>query len=132
MMGMGPEMALVKSRVDPRAELAQFAAHVGSRAEVRAVEEMIRRELEFLPVRRSAAQRFLRWGKKRLQRGEESLEVGPAVWAKRADEPAEGRAAARTPAVTSLAAMPALRSGMAPKAGASPIPAAPVFARECP
>jgi hypothetical protein len=132
MIGMGPELLWVRSKFDPRPELAQHAAQVGSRAEVRALEEMIRRELEWLPVKRSASQRLFRWGKKRLGRGEVSLALGPAVWGKRSDVPAQRGAKVREFAGTTLAGMPGVRAGVRPVAAPAPISAAPVFARDCP
>jgi len=130
MTGMGPEALLVRSRVDPRVELAEYALRDCSRPEVRAVEEMIRRELACLPVRRSAAQRLLGWGRKRLRRDDVPLAVAPAVWRERAEAPTKAGAPARALGEATLAAMPAVRAGVRPDRAGPLIAALPVYARE--
>ena len=107
MRGMGPEALLVQARVDPRVVLAEYALHDCTREEARAVEELIRRELECLPVRHTAAERLLRWGRKRFRRADLPLAAAPAL----CREP-EGRAnhAADAPAARGgalIAAAPA-------------------------
>jgi|GEM_PF-6911981 len=130
MMGMGPEALLLKSKVDPRAELAEYARLGYSRMEVRAVDAMIRRELEYLPVRRSAVQRLLGWGKKRLRHDEVLLAGGPAIWAKGVERPVDRGSEVRASAATSLAAMPAIRSEVQPRGAAPSISATLVFTRD--
>lgn len=122
MRGMGPESLLVKSRVDPRVELAQYALRDGARVEARVVEEMLRRELELFPARHSAVRRLLRWGRERLRRDDVPLAGGPAVW--RAREGAE----ARELADATLAAMPAMRAPAAPEGASAPLSAIPRWA----
>jgi hypothetical protein len=128
MIGMGPEALLLKSRIDPRAELAEYARLEYPRAEVLAVEARIRSELENLPGKRSIAGRLLGWRRKRSPVGDVLLASGPALWRKRAGSPLELRGLEDAP----LAAMPAIR-GRGPPAGApSSIPEALVLARESP
>ena len=106
MWARGPEELLVKPRVDPRAELAQYAHFEGSRAGVRATDAMLRRELDFLPVKRSAFQRLLRWAKGEGRYERSPLAAAPAV-APRGPHP--GAAAdARTVGRAGLAALPTL------------------------
>jgi hypothetical protein len=129
MTGMGPEALLVRHRADPRAELAAYAIRDGSRAEVRAVEERLRRELELLPVRHTLGERLFRWGRKRLRREDVPLAAGPALYREGREATAETRAQARAFAGASLAAMPAIQAGVRPEGVRPPIAAAPVYAR---
>jgi hypothetical protein len=126
---IGPEALMVQSRIDPRVELAEFARMEYRFADMRSVEATIRGELKYLPVRRSASRRLLRWAHARL-RGEEvrvvgspagrSLAVGIAA------ERAAGLPALQGPA---LAAIPAARAGTRAERAAVPISAAPLFVR---
>jgi hypothetical protein len=129
MMGVRPMVLEVRGSVDPRVELARYAPHDGARAEARAVEEMIRRERELLPVKRTMLQRLLRWGQKRPRRGEDSLAVGPAVWGRRDLGLGGSATAADELAEATLAAMPAARAGQ--DEGAEPAPLAAALARGC-
>ena len=107
MTAIGPEALLVQARVDPRVVLAEYALHDCTREEVRAVEEMIRRELECLPVRHTAAERLVRWGRKRLRRADLPLAAAPALCREPEENapPAGGAPPARAGAL--MAAAPA-------------------------
>ncbi|MGA8709877.1 MAG: hypothetical protein ACLP8Y_06570 [Thermoplasmata archaeon] len=130
MRGMGPEALLIQARVDPRVVLAEYALHDCTREEVRAVEEMLRRELECLPVRHTAVQRLVRWGRKRLRRVDLPLAAAPALCREPEKAPHAPGAAARGLAGATLAALPALRAAVHP-AGAGPmVAAAPAYARD--
>jgi len=129
MMRMGPEALLVTPTVDPRVALAEFAVRDSTREGVRAVKAMLRRELEYLPVRRTAAQRLMRWGRKRLRRDDLPLAAAPALVREAAVAPAKTHAVARVFAGAALAAMGRLRAGARPKEAGALVAAAPVYAR---
>jgi hypothetical protein len=125
--GMGPEALLVRARVDPRVVLAEYALRDCTREGVRALEEMLRRDLEAFPVRRTLTQRLRGWGRQRLRRVDVPLAAAPAL---AREEVGSVDAAARAYDDATLAAMPALRALGRP-AGAEPLMCAmPVYARE--
>lgn len=109
MWAKGPEELLVRARVDPRAELAQYARFEGSRAGVRATDALLRRELDFLPVKRSPMRRFLRWVKGEGRYDRAPLAAAPAVSAG-ADVPgARAAAVRRAVGKVGLAALPVVQ-----------------------
>jgi hypothetical protein len=127
---MGPEALLVQARVDPRVVLAEYALRDCNREEVRAVEEMLRRELECLPVRYTAAQRLLRWGRKRLRRVDLPLAAAPALCREPEMAPAAPGTAARGLASATLAALPAWRAAVRPAGAGRMVAAAPAYVRD--
>jgi hypothetical protein len=129
MMRMGPEALLVKSKMDPRAELAEYARLEYSCADVHAIEARIRTELEYLPVRRSVGRRFLRWGQRRLRGEEDRAEAGRTVAPHAVEIAAAGSVQARALSGATLAAMPAMRAGSRPERMMGPISAAPILGR---
>jgi len=130
MVQVGPEALLVKSRVDPRAELAQYVHVKGSRGDVRATEAFLRRELAYLPVKRSAVQRLFGWGKKPARFDAAPLGAGPVVWPKGIESGSKSMADAREFAGTGLAALPAVRAGARPQGAPTPISALPALCPE--
>ena len=114
MRGTGPEELLVRAKADGRAQLAEYARLEHPLADPRSVEACLRRELELLPVRRSAAQRFLRWGRRWVPR--------------EAPEKRAGRSnVARDPPAPILAALPAANAE--PEIVAPRISLAPAYRR---
>ncbi|HLN51081.1 MAG TPA: hypothetical protein VK455_03370 [Thermoplasmata archaeon] len=120
----------MNSRIRPQTGIAEYLKPEYSRMEVRAVEELIRRELELLPVRHSAAQRLLRWGRKRLREDKLPLAAGPALWTQNDELGAKGARDDRVLATGTLAVLPAIRGVPCPVEGGRPLAAAPIFARD--
>ncbi len=126
---MGPEALMVMAWADYRADLAEFARWEYSSVEDRRVEAMIRRELEELPVKRSARGRLLRWGRE-LFRHEEARPTGTLAFRPKAIEiAAELVPRTRDLSGVTLAALPAVRAGTRPEGTALPISAVPAFVR---
>jgi len=116
---MGPEELMVRSKVDPRAELAQYARFEGSPEAVRATDALLRRELEFLPVKRSRLARFVRWAKGERRYERAPLAAAPALCRETAPR---ARAAADAKALdrVGLAALPAIEAEGRAAGGAAP------------
>jgi len=128
--GMGPEALLVRARFDPRVVLAEYALEDCTREAARTVEEMLRRELAALPVRRTLAQRLRGWGRQRLARTSVPLAAAPALCRGAAEGPVGGEPADPAYAEVTLAAMPALRGGTRPAGAGALVGAAPAYARD--
>jgi len=125
-MGLGA--GLVRLRVEPGAQLADASQREHARAEARDAEARIRKELEYLPVKPSAARRLLRWGEKWLgghdRQVATDLTVQPRVWA-----PVAERDCGKQDLPTGvLAALPALQDRAQREGVPLPISALPVFA----
>jgi hypothetical protein len=129
MTRMGPEALLVQQKMSPRSGMAEYARLEYVRVDRRSVEAGIRLELEYLPSKRPAAQRFVRWGRELFRRDEARA---PVIAAVRPTEPevAWGHGApVRSGSSASLAAVPALRAGVCAEGEPKPISALPVFGR---
>jgi len=128
MMPMGLGAGLARVRAEPGAQLAEAALREHARAEAREVEARIRKELEYLPVKPSAARRLVRWGGKWLGgrdlRAPRDAMVQPMV-CEAAAEVDRGRKDGLT---GTLAAVPAMRERGRPQGATLPISAVPVFA----
>jgi hypothetical protein len=122
MMRMGPEAAMVKSKMDPRAELARIARTDYRIVDVRALYARLPIEAEYLPPTRSPAQRFLRWGQHWLRRGGAPANGGPLAAAPAMARPPEGREVR----CAGLAAMPAALARAGPERPAAPISGLPL------
>jgi hypothetical protein len=129
MVRMGPEALLVQQKMSPRSGMAEYARLEYARADRRSIEAGIRLELEYLPSKRPAAERFVRWGRELFRREEAR---GPVLAAVRPTEPrAAGgrRALAQSGPGATLAVVPALQAGVRAEGEPKPISALPVFGR---
>jgi hypothetical protein len=129
MMRIGPEALMVTYRIDYRAELAQYARAEFAETDPCRVEAMLRDDLEYLPVRRSPAQRLLRWAREGLGRAEPRVATTLAARPIAIVTEAERVGATRPLAGATLAALPALQGGGRPTGASTPIAAAPACAR---
>jgi hypothetical protein len=129
MTQMGPESLLVQQRVSPRSGMAEYARLEYARADRFAVEAGIRLELDYLPSRDSAAQRFVRWGRSVLRRDEVRVPMLAAVRPRELGVAPRHGAPARSSPVATLAAVPALRAAVRAEGEPQPIAALPVFRR---
>ena len=127
MAAMGPEALWVKSKIDYRAELAQFAHVEFSRRELREVEERIRLELDVLPVRRSAARRLLHWGAARPPGQDLPIAAAPAVARVDAD-PRGGPGSGAAVTSATFAVLPPCVADDRPKGARGSVAAVPALA----
>jgi hypothetical protein len=128
MMPMGLGAGLVRLRAEPGAQLAEAARREHARAEDRDVEARIRRELEYLPAKPSAARRLLRWGGKWLGGRGLRVDEDPTVQPVVCEAVARRERGGQDRLMGALAAAPALRDRGPPEGAALPISAVPVFA----
>lgn len=129
MMRMGPEAVVVAQRTTPRLGMAEYARLEYPRGDRFSVDAAIRRELEYLPVHRSAVQRIVRWGREWLRRDRVRVPVLAAVRPKEREVAREHGTRARSSSMASLAAVPALRTGVCAEGEPHSLSALPVFGR---
>lgn len=123
----GPEALLVMQRTGPRSGISEYARLDYPRGDQLSAAAAIGRELEYLPVKRSRAQRLIRWGRAWLRRDALRAPVLVAVRSKELEIPRGRGAAARPMSAASLAELPAVRAGVRAEAEPRPISALPVF-----
>jgi hypothetical protein len=130
MMRMGPEALLVLQRTSPRSGMAEYARLEYPRAERLSVDATIERELAYLPVKRSATQRLIRWAREWFRHDEAPpLPVLAAVRPKTFEVARERDAPGRPSSGAVLAAVPALRAGSRAEGEPHSISALPVLGR---
>jgi hypothetical protein len=129
MMRMGPEALLVAQKTAPRSGTAEYARLEYSRADLLSFEATIRSELKYLPVKRSAAQRLIRWGRQWFRHDEARIPVLAAVRPKTLEVGREPSAPAPPRSVATLAAVPALGAGASAEGEPHLISSLPVFSR---
>ncbi len=127
MMRMGPEALLVKSRVEPRVDLEEFARTEYRVIEYRAVETRVRAELEYFPPSRSVSGRLAHWGQRWFRRGGSNLAKAPAPRPLTVEVARAGASPTRPTAGPTLASMPAMLASRRASNGPAPSSGLPVF-----
>lgn len=126
---MGPEALLVMARTRTNSGVAEYARLEYPRANHLAVEAAVRRELKYLPVKRSAAERLVRWGRAWFHHDEVREPLLASVRAKTLEGTREGVVFSRSGASASLAAVPGLQGRARIEREPPAISAVPLFGR---
>jgi len=127
MNGTGPEALLVRGRVEPAAELAEYVRLEYPAMRILAFEAMLERERDLVPAEAAAFEPPRPRGRHPVRREDVPLGAGPAAWSPEGEGLARSGARARAVLGTILAALPAFRGDLGVDGVGVPICSAPIF-----